>query len=198
MSTASVTERIRTENFPDTSPELDKLARLFTVSWFLFELTRIKVMGLYWINKQFNSIDNSVKTFCFVFFSLDTFLGSICVLVDLSTMIENKRLQLPINYILIKYICYRKIVKSCHCIEYLQSLGILYNDRYSVQWRHSSESESRYGRSVSLGVEPHLGLMTRFYVLFDSFGFVKVGRPLWRGVGSVICHSLCPSIVNRQ
>jgi hypothetical protein len=26
---------------------------------------------------------------------------------------------------------------------------------------------------------------------------LSVGRPLWRGVGSVICHSLCQSIVNR-
>jgi hypothetical protein len=53
-------------------------------------------------------------------------------------------------------------------------------------------------RSVGLGVEPHLGLMTGFYVMFDSFDFVNVGRPLWRGVGSVICHCLCPSIVNKS
>jgi hypothetical protein len=33
------------------------------------------------------------------------------------------------------------------------------------------------GQSVSLGVEPHLGLMTRYLVLFDSYGFF-VGRPL--------------------
>jgi hypothetical protein len=37
------------------------------------------------------------------------------------------------------------------------------------------------GRSVSqlsLGVEPHLGLMTRYLLLFDSYGLVFVGRPL--------------------
>jgi hypothetical protein len=51
--------------------------------------------------------------------------------------------------------------------------------------------------SASLGVEPHLGLMIRCYVLFESYDFVNVGRPLWREVGSVICHRLCQSIVNK-
>jgi hypothetical protein len=36
-------------------------------------------------------------------------------------------------------------------------------------------------QSVSFGVEPHLGLMTRYLLLFDSYGFVFVGRPLTRG-----------------
>jgi hypothetical protein len=34
-------------------------------------------------------------------------------------------------------------------------------------------------QSVSLGVEPHLGLMTRYLLLFDSYGLVFVERPLW-------------------
>jgi hypothetical protein len=34
------------------------------------------------------------------------------------------------------------------------------------------------GQSVSLGVEPHLGLMTRYFLLFDSYGLVFVGCPL--------------------
>jgi hypothetical protein len=34
------------------------------------------------------------------------------------------------------------------------------------------------GQSLSLGVEPHLGLMTRYLLLFDSYGLVFVGRPL--------------------
>jgi hypothetical protein len=34
------------------------------------------------------------------------------------------------------------------------------------------------GQSVSLGVKPHLGLMTRYLLLFDSYGLVFVGRPL--------------------
>jgi hypothetical protein len=33
-------------------------------------------------------------------------------------------------------------------------------------------------QSVSLGVEPHLGPMTRYLLLCDSYGLVLVGRPL--------------------
>jgi hypothetical protein len=32
--------------------------------------------------------------------------------------------------------------------------------------------------TVSLGVEHHLGLMTRYLLLYDSHGLVFVGRPL--------------------
>jgi hypothetical protein len=32
-------------------------------------------------------------------------------------------------------------------------------------------------QSVSLGVKPHLGLMTRYLLLFDSYGLVFVGHP---------------------
>jgi hypothetical protein len=47
-------------------------------------------------------------------------------------------------------------------------------------------------QSVSLGVEPHFGLMTRYLVLFDSCGLVfLVGRPLWREGGSVVYQSHC-------
>jgi hypothetical protein len=34
------------------------------------------------------------------------------------------------------------------------------------------------GQSVRLGVEPHLGRMTRYLLLFDSYGLGFVGRPL--------------------
>jgi hypothetical protein len=44
-------------------------------------------------------------------------------------------------------------------------------------------------QSVCLGVEPHLGLMTRYWLCFESYSPVNWGRPLWREVGSVICHS---------
>jgi hypothetical protein len=33
-------------------------------------------------------------------------------------------------------------------------------------------------QSVSLGVEPHLRLMTRYILLFDNYGLAFVGRPL--------------------
>jgi hypothetical protein len=37
-------------------------------------------------------------------------------------------------------------------------------------------------RTCSIGVEPHLGLMTRYLLLFDSYGLVFVGGPsLTRG-----------------
>jgi hypothetical protein len=34
-------------------------------------------------------------------------------------------------------------------------------------------------QSVSLGVEPHLGIMTRYLLLFNSYGLVFVGRSLY-------------------
>jgi hypothetical protein len=33
-------------------------------------------------------------------------------------------------------------------------------------------------QSVSLDVEPHLGLMTRYLLLSDSYSLVFVGRPI--------------------
>jgi hypothetical protein len=35
--------------------------------------------------------------------------------------------------------------------------------------------------------------MTRYLLLFDSYGFVCVGRPLWREDGSVFCTCCWPS-----
>jgi hypothetical protein len=38
------------------------------------------------------------------------------------------------------------------------------------------------GQSVSLGVDPHMGLITRYLLLFDSYGLVFCGTPsLTRG-----------------
>jgi hypothetical protein len=47
-------------------------------------------------------------------------------------------------------------------------------------------------QSVSLGVEPHLGLMTRYLFLYDSYSLVFVGRPLWREDWSVFCICCWP------
>jgi hypothetical protein len=49
------------------------------------------------------------------------------------------------------------------------------------------------GQSVSLGVKPHLGLMTLYLLLFDNYGLVFVGRPLRREDGSVFCICCWPS-----
>jgi hypothetical protein len=47
-------------------------------------------------------------------------------------------------------------------------------------WRSVSQS-------VSLGVKPHLGLMIRYLLQFDSFSLGFVECPLWREDGSVFC-----------
>jgi hypothetical protein len=54
-------------------------------------------------------------------------------------------------------------------------------------------------QSASLGVEPHLGLMTRYLLLFDSYGLVFVGRPLWREAESDlrICWWPCQRSLSR-
>jgi hypothetical protein len=45
-------------------------------------------------------------------------------------------------------------------------------------------------QSVSLGVEPHLGPMTRYLLLFDSYSLVFVGRV------ENTAHHCCSSIVS--
>jgi hypothetical protein len=52
---------------------------------------------------------------------------------------------------------------------------------------HIATDGQSVSQSVSLGVEPHLGLMTRYILLFDNYGLDFVGRPLWREDGSVFC-----------
>jgi hypothetical protein len=52
----------------------------------------------------------------------------------------------------------------------MYSQSVLYYDRRSV------------GQSVLVS-SPHLGLMTRFLLLSDSWGFVDMGHPLWREDG---------------
>jgi hypothetical protein len=46
---------------------------------------------------------------------------------------------------------------------------------------------------VSLGVEPHLRLMTRYLLLFNSYGLVFLWRPLWRVDGFVFYICCWPS-----
>jgi hypothetical protein len=47
-------------------------------------------------------------------------------------------------------------------------------------------------QSVSLGIEPHLGPMTRYLFLSGTYVLVSVGRPLWREDGSVLCMCRWP------
>jgi hypothetical protein len=80
------------------------------------------------------------------------------------------------------------------------TLSQVLSSQTPVQNWLSSQSQSQShiatdGQSVSqssLGVEPHLGLMTRYLLLFDSYGLVFVGRPPWRKDGSVFCICCWP------
>jgi hypothetical protein len=57
----------------------------------------------------------------------------------------------------------------------------------STEWHLQSQSHIATDRqSVSPGVEPHLLLMTRYLLLFDSCVLVFVGRPLWREDWSIL------------
>jgi hypothetical protein len=47
-------------------------------------------------------------------------------------------------------------------------------------------------QSVSLVIEPHLGPMTRYLFLSDSYVIVSVGRPLDERTGSVFCMCRWP------
>jgi hypothetical protein len=77
----------------------------------------------------------------------------------------------------------------------------------ALQWRYSNHPQHgplsiqvkvkvtlrlTVSQSVSLGVEPHLGLMTRYLLLFDSYGLVFCGASFWREDGSVICTCWWP------
>jgi hypothetical protein len=65
------------------------------------------------------------------------------------------------------------------CLTALHSqLHLASKSKSHCDWQSVSQS-------VSLGVEPHLELMTRYLLLFDSYGLVFVGHPLWREDGSV-------------
>jgi hypothetical protein len=64
-------------------------------------------------------------------------------------------------------------------------------------WPQKSKSKSHcdwrsVSQSVNLSVEPHVGLMTCYLLLFDSYGLVFVARPLWREDGSVFCICCWP------
>jgi hypothetical protein len=52
---------------------------------------------------------------------------------------------------------------------------------------HIATDSQSVSQSVSHGVEPHLGVITRYLLLFDSLGLVFVGSSLWREDGSIFC-----------
>jgi hypothetical protein len=50
--------------------------------------------------------------------------------------------------------------------------------RQSVQVKVKVTLSLTISQSVSLDIEPYLGLMTRYLLLFNSYGLVFRGRPL--------------------
>jgi hypothetical protein len=66
---------------------------------------------------------------------------------------------------------------SLHSAELLTTPLLLTADSF-VEVKLKVTLRLTVSQSVSLGVEPHLGLMTRYLLLFDSYGLVIVGRPL--------------------
>jgi hypothetical protein len=75
------------------------------------------------------------------------------------------------------------------------SPSLLYTDWLSTKLQSQSRSHiATDGQSISsLGVEPHLRLMTRYLLLFDSYGLVFLWHPLWREDGSVFYICCWPS-----
>jgi hypothetical protein len=49
---------------------------------------------------------------------------------------------------------------------------------YITDCKQSQSNIATDSQLVSPGVEPHMGLMTRYLLLFDSYGLVFLGRPL--------------------
>jgi hypothetical protein len=66
----------------------------------------------------------------------------------------------------------------CYIIVYVRKVEscVQIADR-CAPWKIATDGRS-LGRSVGLGVEPNLGLMTRYVLLFHSYDLVIVGRPL--------------------
>jgi hypothetical protein len=58
----------------------------------------------------------------------------------------------------------------------------------SDNWQFQVKDGQSVIQSVSLGVEPHLGLMTRYLLLSDNYGLVFLGHPLRLEDGSVFCQ----------
>jgi hypothetical protein len=90
--------------------------------------------------------------------------------------------------------CFEILIQRCIRIRACFYVPILYRCAVDCLYMKSKVKVTlrlTVSQSVSLGVEPHLGLMTRYLLPFDSYALVFVGRPLWREDGSVFCQSHC-------
>jgi hypothetical protein len=68
------------------------------------------------------------------------------------------------------------ILDVSHVIEYIYNIYKVSVSPGSVKVKVTLRLT--VGQSVSRGVEPQMGLMIRYLLLFDSYGLVFVGRPL--------------------
>jgi hypothetical protein len=62
-----------------------------------------------------------------------------------------------------------------------------------IDKRHIATNSQSVSQSVCLSVQPHLGLLNRYFFFFESYCRVYMGHPLWREDGSVV--SLSQSVV---
>jgi hypothetical protein len=79
-----------------------------------------------------------------------------------------------LNYFILQVANFNAVVVS---VSNIQSLIV--TTRHKAKWfKVKLALRLTVSQSVSLGVEPHLGLMTRYLLLFDSYGLVFVGGAL--------------------
>jgi hypothetical protein len=73
------------------------------------------------------------------------------------------------------WVTHSKYYTSIKFSNHTQSLHLT-----NYPWLSCQSHIATGGQSVSFSVEPHLGLMTRYLLLFHSYGLLFVGSPLWR------------------
>jgi hypothetical protein len=64
-----------------------------------------------------------------------------------------------------------------------------YSSRWSTHLKVKVTLRLTVSQSVCLGVEPNLGLVTRYYFLSENC-LVSMGHPLWREDGSAVCSAI--------
>jgi hypothetical protein len=115
----------------------------------------------------------------------------IAAILSLHGFITQELLKLSLNHTLPIALHY-STHKACRSHVKSSQADLLYSSVRRVPIRSELTKakvilQLSVSQSVNLGVEPHLGLMTRYLLLFDSYGLVFVGRPFWGEDGSVFC-----------
>jgi hypothetical protein len=99
-----------------------------------------------------------------------------CTLIPLATTLHK-----PMYYKL----CLSFFITFDFRLKKLPHFYISEKSKSHCDWRSVNQS-------LTTSVEPHLWLMTRYLLLFNSYGLVFVGRPLWREDESVFCLCCWP------